>query len=163
MSLKLLPKQVTIQLVDGRNRPIRMANVLFGITAFASRKNDYHLQPFGTDSEGLAKITKDQLEAEVAANLSSGLNGLRSHKRMFLVRRNSDAYRRGNRASCESPEDDVASTAGWRARQMAIDRTTPSLLQACEQQQAACSKTSYARYVAMGHTRVLLQFSSCVS
>src|SRR5215467_14113559 len=73
MSLKVLPKQVTIQLVDSRSNPIRMANVLFGITAFASRKNDYHLQPFGTDSEGLATITKDQLEAEVAANLSSGL------------------------------------------------------------------------------------------
>ena len=51
-----------------------MPNVLFVITAFAaSRKNDYHLQPFGTDSKGLATITKDLLEAEVSANVSSGL------------------------------------------------------------------------------------------
>src|SRR5690348_1277701 len=51
-----------------------MPNVLFGIAAFSTtRKNDYHLQPFGTDSAGLATITKDQLEAEVAASVSSGL------------------------------------------------------------------------------------------
>jgi hypothetical protein len=74
MSLKVLPEQVKIQLVDGSNHPIRMPNVLFGITVFAAtQKNDYHLQPFGTDSEGLATITKNQLEAEVAANVSSGL------------------------------------------------------------------------------------------
>jgi hypothetical protein len=69
----VLPERVTVQLVDRNGTPVRMSDVLFRITAFARQKNDYRLQPFATDSEGLATITREQLEAEVAANHESGL------------------------------------------------------------------------------------------
>jgi hypothetical protein len=69
----VLPEQVTVQLVDSSGSPAKMADVLFQITAFARQKNDYHLQPFATDREGLATITREQLDAEVAANHDSGL------------------------------------------------------------------------------------------
>ena len=69
----ILPEQVMIQLVDENILPVRMSNVLFVITAFPDRKNDYHLGPFGTDSKGLATITQRQLEAEAAANVDTGV------------------------------------------------------------------------------------------
>jgi hypothetical protein len=69
----VLPEQITVQLIDSNGSSIRMSNVLFRITAFARRKNDYSLAPFATDDEGLATITKAQLESEVAADLDSGV------------------------------------------------------------------------------------------
>jgi hypothetical protein len=69
----ILPERVTIQLVETNKSPVSMSNVLLGITAFARRKNDFHLQPFATDTGGLVTITKKELEAEVTANYDSGV------------------------------------------------------------------------------------------
>ncbi len=69
----VLPDRITIQLVDSNGSPIRISDVLFRITAFARRKNDYCLQPFATDQEGAATITKRQLESEVAADQDTGV------------------------------------------------------------------------------------------
>ncbi len=73
MASLILPDQVTIQLIDSDNCPVRIPNVLFRITAFARRKNDFQLQPFATDSEGLVSITKKELEAEATAHYDSGV------------------------------------------------------------------------------------------
>jgi hypothetical protein len=69
----VLPERITVQLIDSKGSSIRMSDVLFRITAFATRKNDYCMQPFATDDEGLATITKAQLESEVAKNQDSGV------------------------------------------------------------------------------------------
>lgn len=73
MDSLILPERVTIQLVDKNKSPVSISNVLFGIRAFARRKNDFNLQPFPTDSGGLVTITKKELEADVAANYDSGV------------------------------------------------------------------------------------------
>jgi hypothetical protein len=69
----ILPVRVAIQLVDKNESPIRIPNVLFRITAFAPRKNDFHLQPFGSDDDGLVTITRKELEAGVADCYDEGL------------------------------------------------------------------------------------------
>jgi hypothetical protein len=73
MSSLILPNRVTVQLVDHNNSALRMANVLLRVHLFARRKNDFHLQPFASDNEGLVTILKKDLEAEVAAHYDSGL------------------------------------------------------------------------------------------
>jgi hypothetical protein len=50
-----------------------MANVLLRVHLFARRKNDFTLQPFVSDGEGLVTIPKNDLEAEITAHYDSGL------------------------------------------------------------------------------------------
>ena len=69
----VLPERTTVQLIDSKGSSIRMSDVLFRIKVFARRKNDYSLAPFATEDEGLATITKAQLESEVAADHDSGV------------------------------------------------------------------------------------------
>jgi hypothetical protein len=69
----ILPERVTIQLVDKNKVPVKLSNILFGIRAFARRKNDFNLQPFPTGNDGLVTITSKELEADVAANYDSGV------------------------------------------------------------------------------------------
>jgi hypothetical protein len=71
----ILPERVTIQLVDKNKSQVSISNVLFGIRAFARHKNDFNLQPFPTDSDGLVTITKKELEADLAANYASAQRG----------------------------------------------------------------------------------------
>jgi hypothetical protein len=52
-----------------------ISNVLFRITAFARRRNDFHFQPFATNEEGTATITKQELEAGAANEYDSDLMG----------------------------------------------------------------------------------------
>ena len=71
----ILPNRVSIQLIDENHDPVGLANVLFSITAFARRRNDFHFGPFPTDGEGIARITKQQLDAGVADEYESDLMG----------------------------------------------------------------------------------------
>jgi hypothetical protein len=69
----ILPARAIIQLIDRSGGALRIPNVLLGITAFAARKDDFRLQPFASDNDGLVTILKKDLEAEVAACHDSGL------------------------------------------------------------------------------------------
>jgi len=69
----VLPERVRLRLTDVSGRSVALADVLLRIHAFARRKNDFDLQPFPTDSEGVAVISRDQLRAEVSATYDSGL------------------------------------------------------------------------------------------
>jgi hypothetical protein len=69
----ILPKRVTIRLVGANKEPVRISDVLIVVHVFASRKNDFFLQPFRTDANGEASITKRELLAEAAAHYDSGL------------------------------------------------------------------------------------------
>ncbi len=73
MSNLLLPNRVAIQLVDRNKLPLKMAGVLFRIHLFARARNDFTLQPFASDGEGIVTILKEELEAEVQANYDSGV------------------------------------------------------------------------------------------
>jgi hypothetical protein len=52
-----------------------MADVLFRVRLFARRRNDFILQPFAPDGEGLATILETELEANVEAAYDSDLMG----------------------------------------------------------------------------------------
>jgi hypothetical protein len=69
----LIPQKVVLRLVDSTGIPVRVANVLFRVHAFANRKNDFSLGPFATDVEGVATITKRDMLAEATAHYDSGL------------------------------------------------------------------------------------------
>jgi hypothetical protein len=73
MESLILPARVAIQLVDRNGGALKTPNVLLRITAFAARKDDFLLQPFASDNDGLVTILKKDLEAEVAACHDSGL------------------------------------------------------------------------------------------
>jgi hypothetical protein len=47
--------------------------VLIGVKAFARSKNDYSLGPYATSADGLARITRNDLQAEIEAAHDSGL------------------------------------------------------------------------------------------
>jgi hypothetical protein len=68
-----LPSLVIIRLELPDGRPLRLANILFSIQTFATRKNDISLFPFASDAEGIVRITKDEMRAEVAATYDSGV------------------------------------------------------------------------------------------
>lgn len=53
--------------------PFAMARVLFRVQLFARAKDDFWLQPFVSDDRGLVTISKNDIEAGVAANFDSGL------------------------------------------------------------------------------------------
>jgi hypothetical protein len=69
----VLPEKVRLKLTDASGKSVPLADVLFRIHAFARRKSDFDLQPFPTNSEGVAVISKSELMAEVSANYDSGL------------------------------------------------------------------------------------------
>jgi hypothetical protein len=71
----ILPNRVAIQLVDPDNLPIKMGRVLFRIRLSARRKNDFILQPFASDDDGLVKILRKELEANVEDVYDSDLMG----------------------------------------------------------------------------------------
>jgi hypothetical protein len=55
--------------------PYRCADLLLHIHAFARGRNDYSLGPYSTDSDGVARITRSDLEADVDSILDSDLMG----------------------------------------------------------------------------------------
>ena len=69
----IFPETVTVRLVGPNKEPIRVPGVLIVVHVFASRKNDFFLQPFKTDANGEANITRKELLAEAAAHYDSGL------------------------------------------------------------------------------------------
>jgi hypothetical protein len=73
MNNLVLPNRVAIQLVDTDKRPLKMEDVLFRVRLFARRKSDFTLQPFASDGNGLVTISRNEVEAEVAAAYDSGL------------------------------------------------------------------------------------------
>jgi hypothetical protein len=68
-----LPQAITVQLLSNTGEPFRRADVLLGVHAFARRKNDYWLGPYPTDEEGVARISREALLADVDATHDSGL------------------------------------------------------------------------------------------
>jgi energy-coupling factor transporter transmembrane protein EcfT len=68
-----LPELVTVRLVTLSGKPFRCADTLVYVNATARRKNSFHLGPYPTDSDGIARITKQELEAQVSATQDSGL------------------------------------------------------------------------------------------
>jgi hypothetical protein len=73
MNNLVLPKRVVIQLVDKKVLPLKMARVLFRVRLFARHKNDFTLQPFASNGEGLVSISRQEMEADVVANYDSGV------------------------------------------------------------------------------------------
>jgi hypothetical protein len=69
----VFPENITLRLQDSKQGPLRIAGVLLGIRIFAERKNDFFLQPFVTDNDGIVVVSKRELMAEVAAHYDSGL------------------------------------------------------------------------------------------
>jgi len=69
----VLPEKVRLKLTDASGKSVALADVLFRIHAFARWKNDFDLQPFPTNSEGVAFISRSELMAEVSATYDSGL------------------------------------------------------------------------------------------
>lgn len=69
----VLPEKVRLKLTDASGKSVALADVLFRIHAFARRKNDFYLQPFPTNSDGVAVISRSELNAEVSATYDSGL------------------------------------------------------------------------------------------
>jgi len=68
-----LPKSVTVVLKTPEGNPLSLANVLLRIQTFATYKNDISLFPFATNHEGIARITNEEMRAEVSATYDSGL------------------------------------------------------------------------------------------
>jgi hypothetical protein len=62
-------------LLDPHGQPCHCADLLLGVHAFARRRNDYSLGPFPTGSNGIARITKADLQAGVSDNLAADLMG----------------------------------------------------------------------------------------
>lgn len=73
MNNLVLPNRVVIQLVDKNALPLKMARVLFRVRLFARHKNDFTLQPFASNGEGLISIARQEMEADVVANYDSGV------------------------------------------------------------------------------------------
>jgi len=69
----IFPEEITLRLEDVSHQPVQVPDVLLGIRIFAMRKNDFFLQPFVTDGDGVAIVKKRDLLAEVAAHYDSGL------------------------------------------------------------------------------------------
>jgi hypothetical protein len=70
-----IPELVTVRLLDPHGEPYHRADLLLSVHAFARRRNDYSLGPFPTDSSGVARITKADLQAEVSSNLDADCMG----------------------------------------------------------------------------------------
>ncbi len=73
MNNLVLPNRVAIQSVDSDKRPLKMADVLFRVLFFARPKSDFTLQPFASDGNGVCTISRNEVEAEVAAHYDFGL------------------------------------------------------------------------------------------
>ena len=69
----ILPEKVRILVTDADGGAVEIPNLLFRIHAFARRKNDFLLQPFATNSNGIADVSGQELLAEVNAHFDSGL------------------------------------------------------------------------------------------
>ena len=69
----VLPESVTVRLKTPDGQPLPLANVILRIDTYATRKSDISLFPFVTDSSGVARISKEEMEAEISATYDSGL------------------------------------------------------------------------------------------
>jgi hypothetical protein len=73
MSNLCLPECVTVRLISWSGEPFRRADILVGIHTLARHKNDFHLGPYPTNTDGVSIITQKDLQAEVKATYSSGM------------------------------------------------------------------------------------------
>ena len=64
---------MTVRLLSPTGEPYRCADLLLRVHAIARRKNDFRLGPYPTDADGVARITRADLEAAVGSTLDSGL------------------------------------------------------------------------------------------
>jgi hypothetical protein len=69
----ILPETVIVNIVDPSSNQIDLKNIIIKIILFARYKNNYHLIPFITDSEGISSILKADLIYEIQSSYDSGL------------------------------------------------------------------------------------------
>ena len=73
MSGLCFPDKLVLQLVDSQRAPVPLANVIFGVHLFATRKNDFDLAPFFTNPDGMVTITRALFDSEVRSTYDTGL------------------------------------------------------------------------------------------
>ena len=61
----ILPKKVTIQLLDGYGKPFKISDVIVTIHLFARYKNDIYLSPFVSDNSGKVIFTQRDVDIEL--------------------------------------------------------------------------------------------------
>jgi len=69
----ILPDRVTIQLINAQQHALKVEGVLFRVHFFARVKNDFNLQPFATNAEGLVIILRTEIEANIADHYATSL------------------------------------------------------------------------------------------
>jgi hypothetical protein len=52
----IIPNKATIRLLDERDQPVRLANIIFTVHLYARRKNDFDLGPYLSDDTGVITI-----------------------------------------------------------------------------------------------------------
>lgn len=73
MTSLVFPIRAAIQLTDKNLLPVKLEGVLFRVQLLARRNNDFTLQPFSSDLDGLVTISRKEMESEVAAHYGCGL------------------------------------------------------------------------------------------
>jgi hypothetical protein len=71
----VIPDKAAVQLVGKNLLPLRLACAIFRVTFFARRRNNFTLQPFVSDENGLVSILKRDIQAHIRANYSEDLMG----------------------------------------------------------------------------------------
>lgn len=69
----IFPQKVTVRLVDGRGKPVPLANVIVTVHLFARRKNDFDLGPYVSNEMGVITFTESDLRHDVEATYDGGL------------------------------------------------------------------------------------------
>ena len=73
MTSLAFPIRAAIQLTDKNLLPRKLEGVLFRVRLLARRNNDFTLQPFSSDLDGLVTISRQEMESEAAAHYGCGL------------------------------------------------------------------------------------------
>jgi hypothetical protein len=67
------PKILKISLVSKDGKQIMLSDVVFSITLFAPKKNNYHLGPFFSTNSGTLELDEERLTISAEAVLDSGI------------------------------------------------------------------------------------------
>ena len=67
------PNELHVQLIKNNNEKSSLENVVLAIKLNAPQKNDYHLGPFFSDSNGEYKLSENVLKISADAVIQSGL------------------------------------------------------------------------------------------
>jgi hypothetical protein len=73
------PDKIKIKIIDGfSHKPIKIQNIIISVHLFAMKKNDYHLGPYFSDSNGEIEIDKNMLTISAEAELQTGIMDYKS-------------------------------------------------------------------------------------